>query len=205
MSETSTRNANRRDELFSAAAELFVKKGYERTSVQDIADRVGLLKGSLYYYIDAKEDLLFELIENSHLGLLAMLDGVAMIESPLEKLMELSRAHCIFITENRVIVELFFNQFRSLTGERRKHILRERDRYEKAWRAIFIRGQEDGEIRADLDPKIATLGILGLVNSIHQWFRPSGTLSAQAIAEQYAAQIGRGIATDPTRLSTSRA
>ena len=204
MTSIGARGENRRDELFGAAAGLFLEKGYDRTSVQDIADRVGLLKGSLYHYIDAKEDLLFGLIENAHKGLLDILDGLPAGDGPLRELFELARAHCLYISENQGVVDLFFNQFRSLTGARREFILNERNNYEDAWRAIFIRGQQEGEIRSDLDPQIATLGLLGLVNGVYQWFQPGGRVSAESVAEQYAKMVVGGVATSSANFTAIR-
>src|SRR5690242_21930048 len=73
MSETTTTRARRsraprrrQQEIVEAAARVFHEKGYESTSIQDIADAVGILKGSLYYYITSKEDLLFEIIRGVH-------------------------------------------------------------------------------------------------------------------------------------------
>jgi AcrR family transcriptional regulator len=63
-----TRAKLRRREIIEAAAEIFHRKGYSETSVQDIAEAVGILKGSLYYYIDSKEDLLFQMLLEVHEG-----------------------------------------------------------------------------------------------------------------------------------------
>ena len=70
----------RQQEILEAAARVFHEKGYESTSIQDIADSVGILKGSLYYYITSKEDLLFEIIQGVHEEALKNLDRTAAVE-----------------------------------------------------------------------------------------------------------------------------
>lgn len=188
-------SGNRREEVYAAARNLFYNKGYEAASVQDIADAVGLLKSSVYHYMDSKEDLLFNLIKAPHDDLLAILDEVlASGEGPLGQLRELTRRHSVYVAENPVVTGLFLNNFRSLTGERREHIVQERHRYEKGWRQIITAGQSAGEIRESLDPKITARGYLGLANSIHQWFRPGDPFSARQVGEQYADLVSWGVA-----------
>ncbi|WP_235490550.1 helix-turn-helix domain-containing protein, partial [Frankia sp. AvcI1] len=61
-----TDRRNREAEILQAALEIFARKGYAAASIQDVADAVGVLKGSLYHYIDSKEDLLFQIFDNAH-------------------------------------------------------------------------------------------------------------------------------------------
>ena len=84
-----TRTPKRRDrEVIDAAAKVFYRRGYADASVQDIADELGILKGSLYHYIDTKEDLLFRLLSETHDDVHAILDEVAEMPDlePLERL-----------------------------------------------------------------------------------------------------------------------
>src|SRR4051812_27611291 len=84
----------RRDqEVLDAAAKVFHTRGYADASVQDIADELGILKGSLYHYIDSKEDLLFRLLDETHDDVQKNLDEVAALPdlTPLERLREYTR------------------------------------------------------------------------------------------------------------------
>jgi AcrR family transcriptional regulator len=194
MAQTRTKKNKRQEQVYEVAAQLFHEKGYDKASVRDIAEAIGLRKGSVYYYFDSKEDLLFELLKDGHLDLLEALEAVGDADlQPLEQLMELTRRHCVFVAENSLIVGLFLNHFRALTGVRREYILRDRDRYEEGWRRIFVKGQESGEIRSDLDPTTTINGIFGLTNGIHQWFHQEEQLSAEQIADQYAGMVGRAL------------
>jgi TetR/AcrR family transcriptional regulator, cholesterol catabolism regulator len=202
MANAGTRSSNnRREEVYTAAANLFYDKGYDAASVQDIANAVGLLKSSVYHYMDSKEDLLFNLIKASHDDLLVILDDVlSSREGPLQQLRQLTRRHSVYVAENPVVTGLFLNHFRALTGERREYIVRERHRYEEGWVSIIKAGQSVGEIRGELNPKITAYGYLGLANGIHQWFRPGAPLSANQVGEQYADLVCRGVASNPTQI-----
>src|SRR4051794_38523212 len=85
-----SRNRPRRDEeVLSAAARVFHAQGYAGTSVQDVADELGILKGSLYHYISSKEELLFRLLDGTHTDVSRILDEVAAADlPPLERLRE---------------------------------------------------------------------------------------------------------------------
>ena len=104
----------RHEEILEAAARVFHEKGYESTSIQDIADAVGILKGSLYYYIDSKEDLLYEILEGIHGEALAEVRQAAAEGEPLERIRAFVAAHIHHNAENLVKMALFFQDFRGV-------------------------------------------------------------------------------------------
>ena len=204
MSETSTTRARRsraprrrQQEIVEAAARVFHEKGYESTSIQDIADAVGILKGSLYYYITSKEDLLFEIIQGVHeealknLELTRELDGDA-----LQKIRAFTVVHLTHNALNLVKMGVFFQDFRSLSGERREIIVKERDLYDNFLRDLIRQGQDEGIVCPDIDPKLAAITVLGMMNWIYQWYRPGGGLSATDIANSYGDFVVAGLACD---------
>src|SRR3984885_1121033 len=84
---------NRQDEVLEVAVEIFHEKGYASASIQDVAEEVGVLKGSLYHYIDSKEDLLARIFEDSADQFVAMLDEAGSLdERPLERLRSFAHA-----------------------------------------------------------------------------------------------------------------
>jgi len=203
MSETETAVAGRRSraprrrqqEILEAAALVFHEKGYESTSIQDIADSVGILKGSLYYYITSKEDLLFEIIQGVHEEALRNLDRTAAIEGDaLQKIRAFVVVHLTHNALNLVKVAVFFQDFRSLSGERRQVIVEERDMYDNFLRDLIRQGQDEGIVCPDIEPKLAAITVLGMMNWIYQWYRPGGGQSAPAIANAYADFVVAGLA-----------
>jgi AcrR family transcriptional regulator len=128
---------DREAEILKAAAEVFREKGYAATSTQDIADRVGMYKGSLYYYIDSKEDLLYRIGRSVYAELKREQDLAAEPDAqPLERLRAFVRTHVLHTTSNLAEAAAFYGDFRSFTGERRADIVRWRDEYEAAFRSI---------------------------------------------------------------------
>jgi AcrR family transcriptional regulator len=190
----------RRQEILEAAAGVFHEKGYKATSIQDIADAVGILKGSLYYYITSKEDLLFEILQDVHQQGLQNLERVDKVPgSPLQKIRAFVTVHVTHNAENLVKMAVFFHDFRSLSPERREIIVAERDLYDQHLRALISEGQKDGSVCPDLDPKLTSIEILGMMNWIYHWYRPGGTLSVSALADSMADFVVAGLACDPAK------
>jgi len=188
----------RRQEILEAAAGVFHEKGYKATSIQDIADAVGILKGSLYYYITSKEDLLFEILQDVHQQGLQNLERIdATPGTPLQKIRAFVTVHVTHNAENLVKMAVFFHDFRSLSPERREIIVAERDLYDKHLRSLLAAGQRDGSVCPDLDPKLTSIEILGMMNWIYHWYRPNGDLSVSTLAGSMADFVVAGIACDP--------
>jgi len=187
----------RQQEILEAAARVFHEKGYESTSIQDIADSVGILKGSLYYYITSKEDLLFEIIQGVHEEALKNLDRTAAVEGDaLQKIRAFVVIHFTYNALNLVKMAVFFQDFRSLNGERRQVIVEERDLYDNFLRDLIRQGQDEGIVCPDIEPKLAAITVLGMLNWIYHWYRPGGELSASEIANTYADFVVAGLACD---------
>jgi TetR/AcrR family transcriptional regulator, cholesterol catabolism regulator len=198
----------RQQEILDAAAVVFREKGYESTSIQDIADAVGILKGSLYYYIRSKEDLLYEIIKSIHEDALANVGRIDAEEGDaLQKIRAFVTAHLTFMTENLVKMGVFFHDFRSLSDERRQEIIAARDMYDRQLRDLIKEGKEEGVIREDVDPKLAALAAMGAMNWLYQWYRPGGRQSVRQIAGEFADLIVAGLASaprTPSRRSAAR-
>ena len=177
----------RRREIVDAASQIFRDKGYSATSIQDVAQAVDILKGSLYYYIDSKDDLLFEVIQDVHRNGLANLEEAKKVSgNALEKIHSFVAGHASFNADNLAQMTVFFQDFKSLSEERRQVIVEERDLYDKHLRALIVAGQEEGSVLASVDPKIAAFWILGGMNWMYQWYRPDGSQSLEEITQAFA-------------------
>jgi AcrR family transcriptional regulator len=199
-SETVTSRPPRRrqQEILEAAAQVFHAKGYESTSIQDIADAVGILKGSLYYYIRSKEDLLYEIIQGIHQDALANVARIDEMDGDaLQKIRAFVTAHLTFMAQNPVKMGVFFHDFRSLSDERRKEIIAARDIYDRQLRGLVTQGKQEGLICVDVDPKVSALAAMGAMNWLYQWYRPGGRQSVPQIAAGFADLIVAGLACTP--------
>src|SRR5919199_2086478 len=163
----------RREELTREAARLFDQKGYHGTSIGEIAEAMGVQKGSLYAHIQGKEDLLYETMRDGAAAFHAALDAIPEELPATEKIRLALRAHLRVVAEQLDVATVFVREWRYLEGERRDEIVAERRRYEERFRAFFREGRELGELRTDLDDASAALLALSAANWAYTWLRPA--------------------------------
>jgi AcrR family transcriptional regulator len=185
----------RRDrQILEAAAHIFHERGYADTSVQDVANAVGLLKGSLYYYIESKEDLLFRVLQDVHAQAKQILDVVPEMDvPPLERLAAYVRGHVEFNLRNIEKVAVYYHDFSQLSPERREEIVATRKRYEEFVIALIEEAQAAGEVDPDLDAHVATYSVLGMLNWVYTWYRPGGKVSISDFADLVAEIVVGGL------------
>jgi AcrR family transcriptional regulator len=170
-----------------AAVQVFFDKGYAASSVQDIATAVGVLKGSLYYYIDSKEDLLLWIVEDVHAQSKAILDEVRALDAPaIERLREYVERHLNWYLANLEEVTVFFRDSRYLTGDSQRTATSRRRAYERAIRNLITVAQEEGDVDAAIDPRSAAHFILSAVNHVPDWYRRGGGDPVSRVAATYA-------------------
>lgn len=188
---------DRREAIIDAAVRLFHERGYSNTSMQNIADAVGLLKGSLYYYITSKEDLLYEIHERFMNVLIEKTESreAAADLPPRQRLEGVIIDLLQLIRDYRAYVEVFFRERYSMEGARWDAIHEKRTRYEAVVREIIQDGQRDGSFRADLDEQIVTFGLFGMCNWSYQWLNPNGRLSPAEIARNLSTLFLDGLTT----------
>lgn len=172
--------------LHEVATRLFRERGYHATSMQDLAEALGMHRGSLYHYIEAKDDLLWAIVSEA----LARLDARVRpaLEPPGSAAVRLERAidaHLAFAAEQGDELTLLQIELRSLSQERRAELIARRDAYEAAWRRVIAEGVASGELRT-LDVPLASIAILSACNWFTQWYRPGGMLSAGEIGTRFA-------------------
>ncbi|HLX20336.1 MAG TPA: TetR/AcrR family transcriptional regulator [Gaiellaceae bacterium] len=162
----------RRNELTRAAARLFAEKGYHGTSIGDLAEALGVQKGSVYAHIESKADLLWEVAREGSAAFHAALDSVPTDGPALERIRAALRAHLRVVAEQLDIATVFVREWRFLTGDRREEFVAERRRYEERIRELFRDGVESSELRTDLDVATAALLFLSAANWAYTWLRP---------------------------------
>jgi TetR/AcrR family transcriptional regulator, cholesterol catabolism regulator len=162
----------RRNELTRQAARLFAEKGYHGTSIGEIAEALGVQKGSLYAHIRSKQDLLYETMLEGARAFHAGLDAIPEELPATEKIRLALRSHLRVVADQLDVATVFVQEWRYLEGERREEILRERRRYEKRIRVFFREGRDLGELRTDLDDATAALLALSASNWAYTWLQP---------------------------------
>ncbi|MFI7024460.1 TetR/AcrR family transcriptional regulator [Micromonospora sp. NPDC049900] len=185
---------NTRRSLITSALELFERRGFDRTSVQEIADQARLTKGAFYHHFESKDDLLRHIQEEY---LEAQLAAIERIESgsddPKVRVAELIRLSLTSVAEYRAHVTIFYQERRYLTGDLFAEVTRKRDRLEAAFAGMIQDGVARGVFRADVDPRIATFGLVGMCAWAYQWLNLDGPLSIDDVARQFSAMVLEGL------------
>src|SRR3954470_15941711 len=161
----------RRTELTRQAARLFAEKGYHGTSIGDLADAMGVQKGSLYAHISSKQDLLYETMAEGARAFHAGLDAIPAEAPTTNKIRLALRSHLQVVADQLDVATVFVQEWRYLEGARREEIVTERRRYEERIRGFFREGRELGELRTDLDDATAALLVLSAVNWAYTWLQ----------------------------------
>jgi TetR/AcrR family transcriptional regulator, cholesterol catabolism regulator len=184
------RRRNRRQDVLEAAIRVFHEKGYASASIQDVAEEVGVLKGSLYHYIDSKEDLLARIFEDSAGHFMEMLDEASGLDGPpVERLRAFGHSCSLWYLRNIERVGIYATEWKHLTGTRRKDVMAIRETYESRLAGLIGEVKDCGETASDLDVNFATYFIFGALNGLPDWYRRRGPDSAETIAAAYADQI----------------
>lgn len=181
-------------EVVDNSAELFYRDGYASTSVNDIADALGITKGSLYHYIQSKEDLLFAIIERLHeLTLDNLRRNQDTAGTAIDRLLDYFTGHIRINTRLLHQAAVGHTELGQLGEQRRATIVAQRDEVQSHVRALLTEGQSTGEVRRDLDIKTTSIFMFCSANSVHTWFCPDGPLDADEVAARLAEYIVAGV------------
>lgn len=181
-------------ELLDVAAEVFGEKGYDGTSLQEIANRTGIMKGSIYYYIKTKGDLLAHLMRQIHERGIANVAPIAHRGGrAVDRLRDMMRAHVVYVCTDRARTAVFVHERRRLTPDQRKAFLGDEHAYRGLFEDVIVEAQREGQVRADLNAKLLSLCMLGSLDSLYCWYRPDGGFKADEIADHYIASTMEGI------------
>jgi AcrR family transcriptional regulator len=176
------RRAAREDQLLETATRLFKEQGYHNTSMQDLADALGMQKGSLYYYIDSKEELLRRLLAQATSVLAFQIDEIYAADfAPTEKLRWALENHAVTMMEHLDLVTVYLQEYRNLPPGRLEKALAVRKHYEQVLMQILEDGIAAGDFRP-VDVKMAAFGLLGMLNWTSEWFSPGGPRSSAEVA-----------------------
>lgn len=166
------------------AARTFVERGYDATSVNDIAAALGVTKPGLYHYISSKEALFFEIVS---LGMdwldEDVIKPVEGIEDPEERLRQILLRHSTLTACNEGWITILLDDMQALPAGQRKKIEQRKRRYVDLVRGTLVQLKTAGRLR-DVDPTVATLAVLGMIVWLPRWVRAGGRLTAEEVAAQ---------------------
>jgi AcrR family transcriptional regulator len=180
-------------EIVEAAARIFREKGYHAASMQDIAEAVGLLKGSLYHHISSKQHLLLEILESGMQMATEAIEGIACADlPPADKLRLAITRHIELIAGNLDQATVSIIETRALKPEQHRRVLAQRDHFEGLFRQILQEGVDAGVFRL-VDTTLVTFALMGMHNWLILWYREDGRLSPPEIAAVFADMVLNGL------------
>ena len=183
--------ATRREELSRQAARLFAERGFHGTSMDALAQALGVQKGSLYSLTGSKQELLFETMRGGANAFHSALDAVPDDATAVERVREALRGHLRVVAEQLDVATVFTREWRYLEGAYRDEIVAERRRYEERWRGLLRDGVESGDLRTDLDVGATTLLVLSAANWAYTWLEPGR--NTDELADRFTAILVDGM------------
>lgn len=184
------RYSDRRAQVVLDAARIFARRGYDQTSVPQLAKEVGIATGGLYHYFRGKEEILIAICDQLMSPLLDDLNALLSEEAPatvqLRAAVGLWIAHVIAHRDHMLV----FQQERHMIdhGDQWRGVRDDRKRFERLLESVLVR-VHDEEMARLAEPRLSLTALLGMVNHLPQWYRPDGRLTADEMANGYTALI----------------
>src|SRR6266850_6904367 len=177
-------NKERLAEVYRTAAQIILRKGYDATSINDIANALGMTKAGLYHYINGKKELLFDIM---NFGLDELDEEVATpacsIADPSARLRFIIASHAQLVTRGQGAITILVDEITALPPAQNRIITRRKREYFDRLRDVLNELKSQGKLN-DVDTTAATFSLLGMINWLSRWFRQDGDLTQEQVAEQ---------------------
>ena len=175
-----------RDKVYEIAAEVFHRKGYDNTSMNDIAEAVGLTKAGLYHHIPSKESLLFTILDyGMDMTEAYVVDPLEAIADPVRRLKKMIELHLKLILEGRKLaVTGLLHECQGLSRPHQAKINRRKKQYVRLVTELVSEVMQKSNCKA-ADPKVAALALLGMLNWTYQWYKPSGSVKPDEVVREF--------------------
>jgi AcrR family transcriptional regulator len=178
-------STDRKAQILVASAELFSRKGYEKTSMKDIADQVGISKPALYHHLKSKHELLYTIMNDLMEFGIDGLEKVNRMSIPVEEKFRLGIQHHLssfdqYIAEYAVMLH---EKTDWLPSSLERKIKKKFKYYTTLWDRIINEAISEKVIQPGLDPKVLMWAILGMCNWVYKWYSREGRLSTSKIGE----------------------
>ncbi|MEV7341828.1 TetR/AcrR family transcriptional regulator [Streptomyces sp. NPDC093544] len=189
MNNASPRNQDRRsrpnydrESLLEIAVEVFNERGYDATGMEELARRLGLSKSSIYHHVSGKEELLDLAVTRALDALFSLIDEPNTAElRPTARLEHIVRRSVEVLAAELPYVTLLLRVHGNSATEQR--ILKRRREFDHRVAELVELAAQEGGIRADIDPHLASRLVFGTVNSLIEWYRPDGELPVSVLAD----------------------
>jgi AcrR family transcriptional regulator len=188
-----------RQEILRTAARLFQQRGYDATSMNDVAAALKLSKGGLYHHFQSKDEILFEIMDHAmQITEERVVNPVRGIADPEERLRTLIRLHIgVVLSPRDREITVMLHENHPLPPSLRKRINSRKKDYihflENLMAEVQSKSRNVNQSKARVSPRAAAFALLGMINWIYQWYKPEGELQAQTLVPQFTELIFGGI------------
>jgi AcrR family transcriptional regulator len=175
-----------RQEILRTAARLFHRRGYDATSMNDVAAALKFSKGGLYHHFHSKDEILFSLMEQAmKITQERVIDPVMAIADPEQRLRQLIRRHVeVVLSPGDREISIMLHENHPLPPSLRRRINRRKKNYVHFVEGLVAEVQRNRQTTS-VTARAATFALLGMINWLYQWYRPEGALNADQLARQY--------------------
>jgi AcrR family transcriptional regulator len=178
--------------VLRAAIDLFNRKGYDATSIGDVAEELGVTKSAVYHHVPSKEHLLSEALDEALAGLESAVDAAVAGEgSASDRLRGVVRRSVEVLVDHQPAVTLLL-RVHGNTETENAALLRRR-RIDARLADLVGQAAAEGALRSDLDPDLVSRLLFGMINSLVEWYRPSGPVDSQRLADSITAFAFEGL------------
>ena len=187
--------ADSRQEILRTAARLFQQRGYDATSMNDVAAALKLSKGGLYHHFQSKDEILFEIMNHAmDITQERVINPVRSIANPEERLRMLIRLHIeVVLSPRDREITVMLHENHPLPPTLRRRINARKKEYVHFLEKLVGEVQHARQARGRVSPRAAAFALLGMVNWIYQWYKPEGDLQAQNLVPQFTELVFGGI------------
>jgi TetR/AcrR family transcriptional regulator, cholesterol catabolism regulator len=197
------RREDRADHIYRVAAEIMCRKGYEATSMNDIAEGVGLTKAGIYHYIRGKEDLLFQIMKFAMDMVEAdVIVPARQVPDAEHRLRTILERHARRILDVGGAVTLILEEMPGLTPAHRRVIKSRKRAYFELVRDTLAQLSAERKLR-DVNPAVAAFSLLGMIMWTSRWYRPDGALSAEQVLRDFMEIALNAVLKPATRIEPS--
>jgi len=178
-----------RQEILRTAARLFEQRGYDATSMNDVAAALKLSKGGLYHHFQGKDEILFHIMSHAmDITEEKVINAVRGISDPEERLRTLIRLHLhVVLSERDREITVMLHENHPLPPPLRKRINARKKEYIHFMERLIAEVQRIRQSKGAVSPRAAAFALLGMINWIYQWYKPEGTLAGEDLVQQYTA------------------
>jgi AcrR family transcriptional regulator len=183
--------------VLRAAIELFNRKGYDATSIGDVAEELGVTKSAVYHHVASKEALLAKALDEALGELEAVVAEAGRADgSARDRLRGVVRRSVEVLVDHQPAVTLLLRVHGNSESE--QAALRRRRRIDRQLATLVAAAIDEGALRSDLDPDVVSRLLFGMVNSLVEWYRPSGPVARDDLADAVAAIAFEGLTRAPS-------